>query len=57
MIQEIYRLISERLEEAHKSKDSSCRSCAIEELSECLSIIEEIAFIYDEEVLPNENRR
>lgn len=51
MLKEIYRLVQERLEQANKAKDSACKECAVEELAEVLSIMEEVAFIYDEELV------
>ena len=51
MIKEIYALVQERLEQARKAPSSACRECAVEELAEILSIIEEVAYVNDEDVI------
>ncbi len=50
MIKEVMRLVEERLELARTAPVGMCRECAIEELEEVLSIIREVAYIYDEEI-------
>jgi hypothetical protein len=50
MIKEIYALIQERLDAARAAPMGMCRECAVEELEEVLSIIQEVVFIYDEEI-------
>jgi len=50
LIKELYALIQERLEAARRAPMGMCRDCAVEELEEVLSIIQELAFVFDEEV-------
>jgi len=51
MIKEVYRLVQERLAAARGAPMGMCRDCAVEELEEVLAIIQELAFVYDEEVV------
>ena len=46
MIEEIRRLVQERLDQARIAPESSCRFCAVEELEEVLSIIDEVYDYY-----------
>jgi len=50
LIKEIHALILERLTAARDAPGGVCRDCAVEELEEVLSIIQEVAYIYDEEI-------
>ena len=50
MLKELVRLVEERLESAKAAPVGLCKQCATEELEEILSIIEELAFVYDEEI-------
>lgn len=50
MIKELVRLVEERLAAARVAPEGLCRACAVEELEEVLSIMEELAYTFDEEV-------
>lgn len=52
MIKELVRLVEERLTlvRGPDVPQSQCKACATEELEELLSIIEELAYIHDEEI-------
>jgi len=51
IIKEVYRLVQERLALAQSAPTGMCRDCAVEELEEVLAIIQEVAYIYDEEIV------
>ena len=46
MLEEIRRLIQERLDAAQTAPKGMCRACAIEELEEVLSIMDEVEEYY-----------